>query len=62
MYHGFDETNIRLQILKNIFIIKNEVLICKSKDFESNLKKKKKENFATIDDGFLSFYEKPGLF
>ena len=66
MYHRFDEnkypsTNIRMGDFKeHIYTIKNEgIEFVNPKDFESNLKKNKKRKILlTIDDGFLSFYEK----
>ncbi len=67
MYHRFEEnkypsTNIRMNdFLEHIKIIKdNNINFVNPKKFEDELKNNKSERkiLLTIDDGFLSFYEK----
>ena len=66
MYHRFEEnkypsTNIRLDdFLQHLEIIeKNNITFVNPKNFEDELKNRKKERkiLLTIDDGFSSFYE-----
>ena len=66
MYHRFEEnkypsTNIKiLDFKKQLDIInKNKIRFINPKNFEEELKDKKKQRkiLLTIDDGFLSFYE-----
>ncbi len=67
MYHRFEEnkypsTNIRMNdFLEHIKIIKdNNINFVNPKKFEDELKNNKSERkiLLTIDDGFLSFYQK----
>ena len=66
MYHRFEEnkypsTNIKINDFKSHLEIikKNKINFVNPKDFEDELKNKKKERkiLLTIDDGFSSFYE-----
>ena len=66
MYHRFEEnkypsTNIRINDFKeHIKIIQaSNINLCKSKNFEKELKNNKNERkvLLTIDDGFESFYK-----
>jgi poly-beta-1,6-N-acetyl-D-glucosamine N-deacetylase len=66
MYHRFEEnkypsTNIRLNDFKKhlMMIIEDDIKFVDPKNFEIDLKKKKKERkiLLTIDDAFLSFYK-----
>ena len=67
MYHRFEEnkypsTNIKiLDFKKQLEIIQeNDIKFINPKDFEKELtdNKKQRKVLLTIDDGFLSFYEK----
>ena len=67
MYHRFEEnkypsTNIKINdFIEHIKILeKNKIKFINPKDFENELKNNKIERkvLLTIDDGFLSFYQK----